>query len=401
MADLAINHLSLQRIYQSQSATINDTAAKNEHLVGQGEEAKSFATLAFQPGIIANLLNGQSVMIGNDGTKPVLNEYADSKIKFSADQSKQVVAMTTTALSTPDVDQLERIAASASSLIATQINTTAVNVKDQQAINDAAAYVGSVAAADVQKTKGSTPKLFSDMTLVHMSNDMATSAALADKLMNTMVANAGQRMASAAERAGNHNVGAAQARMAGAITSGAISLAGNGISTARNNKALKSESNSIKNNLGVANKLESNLHQNQNLIKQTNFDLMQKGKSVKSEVTNVMSRHDSKAMANVAQLRDNHSIIQNKTQTVRQQSEYGHQVTNLTQNMANSTFETEATQKNKQADMARADQSVNSEISNAQQQASKKASDTVNALNQVIDQIMQTNNRAVSTAASA
>lgn len=84
-----------------------------------------------------------------------------------------------------------------------------------------------------------------------------------------------------------------------------------------------------------------------------------------------MSQSHGADLAKSSELRDNHSVVQNNTQKVRTISEFANQVNRSGQGVVEGTFNVEASKESKQADLARADQNVNNELSSTHQQTAK------------------------------
>ncbi|MCK8404159.1 type III secretion system protein, partial [Erwinia amylovora] len=91
--------------------------------------------------------------------------------------------------------------------------------------------------------------------------------------------------------------------------------------------------------------------------------------------------------------------VQNNTQKVRTISEFANQVNRSGQGVVEGTFNVEASKESKQADLARADQNVNNELSRTHQQTAKKSAETKAALNQALENTLNNNHSAASAIA--
>ncbi|QUG74595.1 type III secretion system protein [Erwinia sp. E602] len=403
-------YLSRSESSEQPAANVNGSAAQPYH------KAKEFSALASQPGVITALLNGQSVMLSDSGAKPALAEPAKGVEKLHAEQASALVKMSADLQAPSDAGKLEGVAASAATLLASHIPTPKINSKGSEsstpsrevtsagALSAGGALTRSQPAIEagtditaVESTGSRFINVMGDMRLIEVMNTVNVTLNQAEATAAQSSARATARMVNAAERAGTKTIEAAQQRMNGAITAGVMGVTAQGATTARSLKALGKESKSITQNLGKAHDLEHGLRTNQNAIKQSADTMLQRGSPLDRNVESAMSGHDAKSVLNSESLRRNHSTVQNNTQSIRHQSEFGNQAIHSTQGIVNNSYDVAAASQTREAELARADQSVNSEVSGAHQQAAKKAGETRTALTQALEAALNTNNSTASS----
>ncbi|EXU76553.1 hypothetical protein [Erwinia mallotivora] len=378
-------------------------ASKNDSVVQNSTLAASTESVAQTPAsaTIASAGGRHTGVVGT-GT-----EQANVVVKTSAD----VQAPT-------DANKLERVAALVSTVLVSQAVTVLMNNKaDTTSRSDSevstSATVSSTGGDDVRSqpaVEGGTDITAADRTggFVNLWGNIAMLDVLiafivslnkSDALSAKSAAEASARMVNSAARAGQKTIDASKQNLNGAITSGVTGIAGQSVNTTRSVKALNKESKSITNNMAKSNQLEKGLNTNRNMIDKSANNMVHQGKNLDPNVKNTMSKDDASSMYNIQELRNNHSVIQNQTQNIRQQGEFGNQAVNSIQGMINNSFGVAAAEETKESDLARADQSVNNELSSTHQQAGKKATETLAAIQQAIDAAFNSNSSTLSSIA--
>ncbi|MEW5290519.1 hypothetical protein ABW286_15230 [Erwinia papayae] len=334
-------------------------------------------------------------------------------------EQANVVVKTSADVQAPtDANKLERVAALVSTVLVSQTVTVLMNNKaDTTSRSDSevstSATISSTGGDDVRSqpaVEGGT-----DITAVNRTGGYVNlwgNIAMLDVLIAVIVsfnksealnakanALASARVVNAAERAGDKTIDASKQNLSGAITSGVTGIAGQSVSTVRSGKALHKESKSLKTNVVKADQLQKGLNTNQNLIDKSANNMVHQGKNLDPNVKNTMSKDDASSLYNIQELRNNHSVIQNQTQNIRQQGEFGNQAVNSIQGMINNSFGVAAAEETKQSDLARADQSVNNEVANSHQQAAKKAIEALAAMQQAVEAACNSNSSTLSSIA--
>jgi hypothetical protein len=207
------------------------------------------------------------------------------------------------------------------------------------------------------------------------------------------------RAVDAAERAGNKGINAEKQRMAGAITSGSIGLVGQGVSTTRTVKALNTESKSIGNNLASAARNSSELGIHKASAGSSTDAMLHKGQALDKALTDKIGAGNSGIDIATDRSRQLHNQVQLKTNQTRVTSEYSNTAIHSSQKVIDGAFNVEAATETKQAELARADQTVNNEVANTHQQAARKAAESKAALNQVLESTLNSKNSALSSIA--
>ncbi|HFT1247929.1 TPA: hypothetical protein ACHUB4_004737 [Escherichia coli] len=256
---------------------------------------------------------------------------------------------------------------------------------------------GDITGADIASS--GFINVLGDMNLVALNNKLTVTLTKAEADVNKAAAQSSARVVNAAERAGNKSILAARQRLNGAITSGVMGMVAHGATTTATLKALSKESKSITNNLGGARELDKCLRENQSTIKSSSDNMLSEGKQLDSNVEHMMSHPHAETMHESSVLTDKHANIQLSTRKVHTTTEFANQTIHSGREAIQGNFEVDAAKESKQVDLARADQNVNSEVSNTQQQTAKKAAEAKSSLQQVFEATLNNNNSAVSAIA--
>ncbi|CCP02157.1 hypothetical protein BN439_1072 [Erwinia amylovora Ea644] len=363
---------------------------------------------------VQHLLNGQSV-IADHNTGPTLSPPPEGAAKISAEQTIEVKKMADN-VRAPDANTLARVATLVSTALTSDLSNTQFNnrtveshkISAESAIQTSASTipVRSQAAVDggtditaVGASGTGFVNVVGDIKTIEVDNHVSVALNKFEAQSNKNSAKALSRVVAAADRAGSKTIEAEKQRSNGVITSGVLGVAVQGGTTLKTTKALTNESKSIDNNLKVATKLQTNVHSSENSIARSADNMMSKGKKLDRGAEAAMSQSHGADLAKASNLRDNHSVIQNKTQKIRTISEFANQANRSGQGIVEGTFNVEASKESKQADLARADQTVNNELSSTHQQTAKKSAETKASLNQALENTLNNNNSAASAIA--
>lgn len=212
------------------------------------------------------------------------------------------------------------------------------------------------------------------MSNIEVSNAIIKVSNDAQRIANISAAEASVRSVDAAGRAGNKMVDAAKENLNGAITSGAVGMVGQGITTKRSVGALNKESKSIESNLRPARDLERSARENQ-------------------------SKSPASDMHTCALKRDTHNDIQLSVNKTRIGMDYTNQAIRSGQGIIEGSFNVAASGQQKEAELARADRDVNNELANVHSQVAKKTAEANTAVVNALDNVLSTNNSTVSSMA--
>ncbi|MFV8988125.1 type III secretion system protein [Serratia fonticola] len=316
-----------------------------------------------------------------------------------------------------DANKAERLAASVPGVLTSQINITQPNNKtadigksdSQSSVSNASSSVGQARSqpaveggTDITAADAAGPRFINvvgSMKQLEVSNTITTVMLNAERDANKAAAAATNRSVDAAARAGNKTIEAARQNLNGAITSGALGIAGQGSTTATQMKALNKEGTSITKNLKPAHNLELGVREHQTAIKSGKDTMVHQDKKLSGDVEATMTHPQAADMLASARKRDTHNSVQLATQKSRVTAEYANQGIRSGQGAVEGAFGVSAAEKQKEAELARADRDVNNELANTQSQTAKKAAETNAAIRSMTDTILNANNSAVSSIA--
>ncbi|WP_168395581.1 type III secretion system protein [Erwinia amylovora] len=363
---------------------------------------------------LQDILSGQSLRADHT-TVPTLSAPSEGAANISAEQQSEVIKMAEN-VRAPDANTLEQLAASASTALTSDLSNTQFNnrtveshktsaesaIQTSASTNPARSQAAVGGGTDITAVGAFGPKyvnMVGDTKLLETDNSVSVSLTKSEAQLNKNAAKAQRYAVEAANRSGNNAIAAAKLTLNGVITGGVLGTAVQAGTTLKTTNALHNESKSIDNNLRVATKLQTNVHSNENSIARSGDNMVSNGKRLDRGAEAAMSQSHGADLAKSSELRDNHSVVQNNTQKVRTISEFANQVNRSGQGVVEGTFNVEASKESKQADLARADQNVNNELSSTHQQTAKKSAETKAALNQALENTLNNNNSAASAIA--
>lgn len=316
-----------------------------------------------------------------------------------------------------DANKAERLAASVPGVLTSQINITQPNNKSanigkddsQSTVSNASSSTGQTRSqpavdggTDIIAADAAGPRFINvvgSMKQLEVSNTITTVMLNAERDANKAAAAATNRSVEAAARAGNKTIEAARQNLNGAITSGVLGIAGQGTTTATQMKALNKEGTSITKNLKPARNLELGVREHQTAIQSGKDTMVHQNKKLSADVEATMTHPQAADMHASALKRDTHNSVQLATQKSRITSEYANQGIRSGLGAVEGAFGVSAAEKQKEAELARADRDVNNELANTQSQTAKKAAETNAAIRSMTDTILNANNSAVSSIA--
>lgn len=316
-----------------------------------------------------------------------------------------------------DANKVERLAASVPGVLTSLNNITQPNNKhadigksdSQSSVSNASSPTGQARSqraveggTDITAADAASPRFINvvgSMKQLELSNTIATVLLNAERDANIAAAAASTRSVDAAARAGDKTIEAAQQNLNGAITSGVLGIVGQGATTRTQMKALNKEGTSITKNLKPARNLELGVSEHQTAIKSGKDTMIHQNKKLSADVEATMTHPHAADMNASALKRDSHNSIQIETQKSRITAEYANQGIRSGQGAVEGAFGVSAAEKQKEAELARADRDVNNELANTQSEVAKKATETNAAIRSMTDTILNANNNAVSSIA--
>jgi len=414
MNNIAISDSHNYAIQQAQTNHVGRVAEDNDLRSPAANNVQAFVALAIQPGMMAAILQGQSVMVNLD-MRPSLLTPPVGREKIDSEQKSELMNLIST-MKGSDINKLERAAASAATVFNTQtgpLQPTGSAANENKVLQ--VPSPSTVPAADTMNAgtpvAGGTDitapdaagrqfiNMMGDLKMVELNNLLTVTLAKQEAEFSKSSAKSSLRAVDAAERSGNKGIDAERQRMTGAITSGSIGLIGQGVTTARTMGALRTESKSISNNLSSAVKTEGSNGIHQSAMSSSTDKMLHKGKPFDENASGKIGTGTSPITGFGGTKRHDHNEIQLKTSRTRVTSDYSNAAINSSQKIIDGAFNVEAANETKQAELARADQTVNNEIANTHQQAAKKSAESKAALNQALESMLNSKNSALSSIA--
>ncbi|XTZ39306.1 type III secretion system protein [Salmonella enterica] len=387
-------------VLQADNVNVNDVkkleemaASLSGAFTGTTKETAGFSSVVLAP-LMSNMLQ--------NGAESRTSSVSEFKVEAGAEQNTETVQVPANQKE-GDANKLERTAVSAATLFSSQINISQANNKvaeNSKSNSDSSASTAissssptrSQAAVeggtDITAADAAGPRFINvlgDLRLVDVSNKLVTVLTKAEREFNVDSASSLIRMTEAAARSGNKTIDAAKQQMTGAIASGAFGMIAQTGTTFKTTKALNGERNSINKNVGQARNLEKVAREREIEVKKAGDQMLAENKPLDPKVAAGLKKHVNETKHAAAQRRDAHDIQQLDTQKTRVMMEQANQAIRSTQSVVEGAYGVDAAEETKQADLARADQSVNTEVSNTQQQTAKKAAETKASLQQTIE----------------
>ncbi|HDT4319780.1 TPA: type III secretion system protein [Klebsiella aerogenes] len=365
------------------------------------------ASFANEKGGLSLLLDKQSLRTDESRAMSVAQK---SKVGEGKDEAMaQLVKLS--AADAGDASKAEHLAGAAASVLPAQSamarpgnKVSETKVATGSSIENSA--VSSAQTRSHQAVEGGTditPPAFinviGSMSQLKVSNAIITVSNNAQRMANESAAKASIRSVDSASRAGDKMIEAAQQNMNGAITSGVVGLVGQGATTNRSFKALNKESKSITTNLRPARNLELGVRDHQSSILSGKDAMVHQGKNLSADVEATMTKSHASDMHTSSLKRDAHNEIQLMVQKQRVGAEYMNQVIRSSQGVIDGSFGVVASEKQKEAELARADRDVNNELANVHSQVAKKTAEANAAAINALDNALATNNSTISSMA--
>ncbi|QIU89167.1 type III secretion system protein [Yokenella regensburgei] len=410
MSDLIIGAGSSERYLRVQDVQVE---TKNVVIQEEKRNVQDMSDLAKKEGMLSLMMEKQSLRTDTTHASSAAQKRKGGDIE--TDTPAKAVKLSVAGEG--DANKAERLAASVPGILTSQINITQPNNKSADiGKSDSQSTVSTASSSAVQArsqpaVEGGTDITAADaagprfinvvgsMKQLEVSNTITTVMLNAERDANKAAAAATNRSVDAAARAGNKTIEAARQNLNGAITSGALGIAGQGATTATQMKALNKEGTSITKNLKPARNLELGVREHQTAIKSGKDTMVHQNKKLSGDVEATMAHPQAADMHASALKRDTHNSVQLATQKSRITAEYANQGIRSGQGAVEGAFGVSAAEKQKEAELARADRDVNNELANTQSQTAKKAAETNAAIRSMTDTILNANNSAVSSIA--
>lgn len=406
----AINGNVSERISQLQYV---QSEKKNVVIHEEKRNVQDVSDLAKKDGILSLMMEKQSLRSDTAQATSVVQKRTGGNIE----NNSPAKAVKLSVAGEGDANKAERLAASLPGIITTQINITqpinkagdTAKSDSQSTVNTASSSTGQTRSqpaveggTDITAADAAGPRFINvvgSMKQLEVSNAITTVMLEAERDANKAAAAASTRSVNAAARAGEKTIESARQNLNGAITSGTLGIAGQGATTATQMKALNKEGTSITKNLKPARNLEFGVRQHQTALKGGQDNMKLQDKKVASEVETTMTHPQAADMHASSLKRDNHNSVQLATQQSRVAAEYANQGIRSGQGAVEGAFGVSAAEKQKEAELARADRDVNNELANTQSQTAKKAAETNASIRAMTDKVLGDNNSAVSSIA--
>jgi len=240
MTNITVSDRSIINSYPLQSSEINKTV-DNDIIKGH-EPARSIIALVSQPGVMASILHGQSLVASSD-SRPLLSVPSIGPDKINSQQADRLLKLTAT-MNGGDINQLERAAASAATVFTAstppvQVNgkmlnstksivgTVALstgNVSSQHQQRSHAAVEGGTDITHVEAAQHQFVNIMGDMKMVMLNNQLTVTLTKSEADAAKASSKSTIRVVEAAERAGTKIINAEKQRFNGAITSGTVGV---------------------------------------------------------------------------------------------------------------------------------------------------------------------------------
>lgn len=403
------NNLAIQQAQANYASNISEENSATRPAVAS-DSAPSFVAIAVQTGMLSSLLQGQSLISVPD-SRPALMAPPVGTAKMNAENTSELMKLVNLTKG-GDINKLERAAASASTLFTTQPallqatgnaaanRTMALSAPSSEAsthpVQSQSPVDGGTDITAVNASERQFVNLMGDLKMLALTTQLTEALRKQEAELSKSSALSSQRAVNSAERSGNKSIDAEKQRMNGAITSGTLGMVGQGVSTFRTVKALKTESGSIGNNMAGAAKINRDLGSHKSAVSASSDNMLYKNTKLDQTVEGEFSKGNSHVSAFKNGKDHDHNQVQIKTNKTRVTSDYSNAAVGSTQKIIDGSFNVEAANENKQAELARADQAVNNEIASTHQQSAKKAAESKAALNQALENTRNSDNSAAS-----
>ena len=414
MNNITISDSHLYAIQQAQTGQLGKISEDINAYKPVNDTTQQFAALAIQPGMMTYLLHGQSLMTQLD-TRPTLSAPPARQEKINALQTQELMKLATT-MNGSDINKLERAAASAATLLNSQPDRLPISNQSHntnKSLQTPASPINSVnPSASAQKVlEGGTDvtsvdasghqfiNVMGDLKMMALNNQLIQTLTKQEAEAAKSAAQASIRTVEAANRSGNKGIDAEKQRMTGAITSGTAGMVGQGVTASKTMKALNDESKSISNNLSRAGIVDNSKGIHQSSTNGATDNLLHQGQSLTDPTSGVIESGIPLNTGFSDSLHNNHNQVQIQTNHARVGADYGNTIVHSSQKMIEGGFNVSAAGETKEMELARADQTVNNEVVNTQQQASRKAAETKAALTRSFEDTLNNNNGAASSVA--
>lgn len=395
------------RVQDVQAETKNGVTQKdNRNVQGMSDFAK-------KEGMLSLMMEKQSLRTDTTQDSPAVRKRKGGDIQTDTPEKSVKLSVA----GEGDINKAERLAASVPCIFTSQVNITQPNNKSadvgksdsQSSVSNASSSTGQ--ARSQPAVEGGTDitaanatgsgfiNVVGSMKQLEVSNTVTTVLVKAENDRYKESANETNLSVAAATRAGNKGIEAAKQHFNGAITSGVLGIAGQGTTTMTQMKALNKEGASISKNLKQARNIEVGVREHQTAIKSGKDTMVHQNEKLSGAVEATMTHPHAADMHASALKRDNHNAVQLATQKSRITAEYANQGIRSAQGAVEGAFGVSAAEKQKEADLARADRDVHNELANTQNQTAKKAAETNAAIRSLTDTILNANTSAVSSIA--
>ncbi|MBN3264716.1 hypothetical protein [Pectobacterium brasiliense] len=404
------NHATLMpKLHLSQIDKADNTGNVPDNQKREGAKAKDVAFLIHDVGVKNKYNSGRT---SDDNAMPTLSTPTAMAGKINSEAAREIIKSSDALQKGTDVNKLERILASVSSLFSPSANSTQVNNKTGESSKSAVESLAASSASPSGEARTMAPiEGGTDITgvssgyrhlVLNINYCVDKIIEVLTSLRSTEMQNSARSMINAVNsttRSGDHGIDAARQNLTGAIAGGSLNMTGQFATTAVSIKGMKAESASIKTNLGAASDIEKRLGEHKNLVTGSSDKMVSKGFEPDVTMTSVMNHSNPELSHKAATLRNTHTQNALKSQQIRTGADYANTAVRSGGHITEESYRVASARDAKAADLARTDKDVNNETSNTQQQSGKKAEEMAAALRQVQESVQRSRNDTASAIA--
>lgn len=396
----------------------NQTGKGNPAIQEENGNTQQISHLAQKPDMLSLMLEMQSLRPNTMQTTSTAPQRKNYEATSDSDVPVNIIRLSVA--SEVDANKAERLTAVVPGSSTSQLNITQPNNKpaenskiSSESTNASASSSGTSirsqplvvgGGTDITAAGDAAPvsmfvNMMGPLNQLELSNKLATVQLDTERNALQAAAQASQRGFAAAGRAGDQMIAAAKEHFNGAITAGVLGMTGQAASSGMQFKSLRNEGKSLTHNVKPATNIERGVREQNNAIASSKDKMVHEGNTLPSEVKATMNRSEAADISKSETLRNNHSKVTLATQKVRVGAEYANQAINSVKSSAENAFGISASEKQKEAELARADRDVNNELASTQNQMARKAAEAHAAIKNMTDSVLNSNNSAVSSIA--
>ncbi|GKW40845.1 IpaC/SipC family type III secretion system effector [Pectobacterium parvum] len=385
---------------------------ENKAAIQKGENPKNVDVLIREVGI-KNPYNDNYKVV--DNAIPTLSAPTMVAGKINAEAAREVIKSSDVLLAGKDANIVERVLTHVASFFSSSLLLANFTQGSNRTGESSRSVVESLAASSASpngQARSTAPvEGGTDITAVSAAyrHLVLNINYCVDKMIEVLTSFRSTEMQNSAKsminavtsttRSGNHGIDAARQNLTGSIAGGALNMTGQFATTVVSTKAMKAESDSIKNNLGPAVSIEKQLGEHKNSVIGSSDNMVSKGVEADSGMTSVMNHSRPVTNHEATTLRNVHSQNTLKSQQIQAGTVYANTTLRTTDHIIEDSYRVASARDAKEADLARTDKDVHNETSNTQQQSGKKTEEMAAALRQMQESVQRSRNDTASAIA--